>query len=1034
MTDHLTIVTVDRRNVVEDGVASTLEAWFAADLVRSLAIVDCAGGSDSDEAVHFLDEEMGGLIALSGALTRRPWTAITVVSCRAGAVGSVDATREVYEFGLLDRLGVAFAAHPDLQLRSLTLGIAESTGRFGLLRLPSRFDLHLLHEPTILADPRLAAVPVTPENAHLVLALTAALVGGGFRYQSRPLIGEFADALDGNHRPARIVRSSFRVLRAGTLSDEIIAGAFPESGPWSLPPDAEQARAVPVGSAPPPEVAESVAQAAQLVYHRWEGGTLPPQREIGLAVGVRLFFSHFGSILRRTPERIVERGQGWVASRSAELLQQATFGQGSAVLLHTAPCPPKEDLEALRILQSVSMPGSDFPLADPKPWETLAAAAFGLVDAGPFPAGISPPKEGPRRLVYLDPHMIGPAPGAAPFAIEPTIAATLGLGEVTDRIEVGDVAAARGLDLLIARSRAQARMTSQPKQRSTPAPPAVPAAADAPVPPPPAPTAAAPTPGPAKVDRPDVRAHRPDDPQFRASDYRPIGVFYQGDRADLKAQFTDLNAEHDKVLRGAQPVEGPWSYGRRCDHCDDPFTVGVAYEHVPSGRIVHVDQECADRSLTPPPLPAGSIGSIDELEHRWRAWRSAQDQTFLWRVGEQIEAGISQARRDLAAGFAVASQPEPIDDGRELRLYRRIDRSVIWAGITILAALGLCIGFAVGSDNPSAVWLLVIPPIVILFWTVFLIVNVRNLARLRFRIRRRDDERLLAMQRVSHNARELARLIVARRQFGDWQAVIREVVHAPFGRIDRSVAFGERAPDVERPQSFLLAHARPTPDQLAAAQLRAKKQTIHTGWLSQIFATTRDAWMANYRRIRIASEFEDLRPESDNAGTDSVITHWQGDPVLYPRADFRRRLTSGELRSAVINERIDVIVEALATTELDDLLARVEIAGEGAALTGSTPQAFLGGLDDQAVPRFASDLFTGGSLTLRSENVDRSESGPGIRSGFVQAESLGPGRTFTAVAWRVDFSHPVRPDLSGSWVAPEPERPAAGSTDVDSPV
>ena len=966
-------------------------------MVQTVAVVDRHGASADDLNVIFYEDGERAEVPLFDVLTRRLWEAVTFVSCREFVTASVGEEQQLFEYSLIDLLARSFAANPDIVIRSITLGIADIHGTVGAARFSARFDLHLVHEPTVLADPRIAAVPVNHQTAHLVLSLTALLAGGAFVWQSHPLVGTMKDSPNGNVLPARVVRTCLRVVTGGRLSDDIIIGAFPESGPWSVPPDAGQTRSVPIGASPPAIVSDQLAALAGFTYTPWAAPQRPKGSEVGLWAGLKLFFRHFGKVLRGMPGTLVDRGKTWLGSKAEKVMQDLTFGDNSAVVLRYHPGAPQNDIEVLELLQRAAMPDSDFPLADPRPWEILYRTAFGLVDAGDLPESIEAPREGPKRLIYVDPRGIGPGPTESLFEIPPMESALLGLPEDFHQVEAVDVAAANAVDALLARYKAGESAPaleegSLVRKKLSVAPSAEGDEF-------------------AKAER-----HRPNHPKFNPAEYKVATAFYQGKRVDLLQKFADQNAKWHEAKATHAPVSGPWSENGRCDHCGTRFLIGVAYEHLPSGRMVHLGNVCARKAYPAAGDLDADRAALERLELKWREWKAGQQNSLLWRVGEHIERAVSTSRQELAASVAKASQPDADISAAEAKERKRIRRTVIAAAITLLACVIAGVLAVFVFAVLSLLYVLIALGALLTGWIWRFAVLTRNLARIQFRLREGDSERIRAMKKASHDSRELARLISIRRQFHDWQVIIREVVHAPFGRAQNMDSAQRSIDEVERPQSFLLASAAPTSDQLAEAQLRAKAVTVHRSWLLDIFTTAKSKWAETYRRLRLADDSEDLSPENDNADAASIVSSFQGGSVYYSRTDFRRRLQAGDLRIAVIGDRVDAIVNALADRELDALLSDVTIVGPGAALSGCSPQTLLAGLADRPVPMFAADLFGAGQLQLRVENVERSEQGPEGDASYVRLDSLGPGRVFTAASWRMDFSPPINPSLLASSV------------------
>ena len=133
--------------------------------------------------------------------------------------------------------------------------------------------------------------------------------------------------------------------------------------------------------------------------------------------------------------------------------------------------------------------------------------------------------------------------------------------------------------------------------------------------------------------------------------------------------------------------------------------------------------------------------------------------------------------------------------------------------------------------------------------------------------------------------------------------------------------------------------------------------------------------------------------------------------MYYPRTDFRRRVTAGDLQRALVLKKAEQVAIDLRQTSLDRLLAKVEVAGLGAALSGQTVEDFLAGLSRESEDKVAfppdliSDLHPNyrlfePQLILPASGTMNSETGQ------IQVQ---PGIELTAAAWRVELSEALEP-------------------------
>jgi len=93
--------------------------------------------------------------------------------------------------------------------------------------------------------------------------------------------------------------------------------------------------------------------------------------------------------------------------------------------------------------------------------------------------------------------------------------------------------------------------------------------------------------------------HRPG--VINGDDYRFVGVLYQGSSEDMAASYADemdwLDAYPHVDTDASWTIEGNWATRGSCDLCGSRFAHGVAYRHVPTGRIMVVGHICAGSEL-----------------------------------------------------------------------------------------------------------------------------------------------------------------------------------------------------------------------------------------------------------------------------------------------------------------------------------------------------------------------------------------------------------------------------------------------------
>ncbi len=319
-------------------------------------------------------------------------------------------------------------------------------------------------------------------------------------------------------------------------------------------------------------------------------------------------------------------------------------------------------------------------------------------------------------------------------------------------------------------------------------------------------------------------------------------------------------------------------------------------------------------------------------------------------------------------------------------------------------------------------------------FVIKLLLLARELVRAQYRLRLMTDEYERAYSRARHDVGEIVRISSVRDQFEDWQIVIRELVHMPFGQ-EIGFSTGRVGLDeVERPPALVLGKSRPDDAQKMQLFLSARRQTIHGGWLTEIMDIVKDEWKADYSNARMTTQADNIVPESDNAPSESIVGKrpLSDEDVYYPRTDFRRKITSGELQKKLVAKKAEQVADDLRRTSLDQLLALVEVNGLGSALSGMRVSEFLSGLslpsdDPVAYPSdLISDKYPHKRVFYPADTLPPSGS-MNADTGQIQVQ---PGIELTAASWRVELSEAIHPlETLRAFVPAKPKK----SDDDDGP-
>jgi hypothetical protein len=526
----------------------------------------------------------------------------------------------------------------------------------------------------------------------------------------------------------------------------------------------------------------------------------------------------------------------------------------------------------------------------------------------------------------------------------------------------------------------------------------------------------------AKIDPPVAKAqntnsgtgedrHKPTNPEFKQSDYVELTAFYQGDREEILTEYVDANKIYEASKSSYSIASANWSRNKTCDHCGTSFDHGFVFLHNPTNELVHVGRLCAKKAF---PVSSNSdlvAKNLDELEKRFAVWLGSRSGSLLWRVGESIINGTIRARLTLAQSLAVLeTRPQFEESALEAqKKFGQWTRRGLMAGVLLA---GACVASIIFTPLPLLIFVLSLTGYFSGF-VVRIIFLARDIVRAQFALRGAMDEYERNYEMARHSISEFVRLCSTRDQFEDWQIVIREITHVPFGKEIGFATAKIGVEDVTRPPAMILGKSRPDDKQKMQLFLNARRQTIHGGWLTEIMDMMKDEWREDYANSRLTTPSDNILPEADNASSESVVGKrpLSDEDVYYPRTDFRRRIVNGDLQRKLVVKKAEQVAVDLRRTSLDELLALVEVNGLGSALSGQKVVEFLSGLSVESDEKvmYPADLISNkypGNRVFGPEMTLPAPSSHEAEAGQIQVK---PGVELTAAAWRVELSGPLHP-------------------------
>ena len=1050
----------------ESELGAVLQEWSDAGLLATVAWASIENGSISRPKARISDQGECRDTDLFELLTSRIWSQVSVVAVRQAHLQSLSQERFDNEVALLQTIESSFSAHKQLEFSSFSVSIGADKGLVYRAFSPY-WKLHILHEPVVRIDQAVASQPMWDDHRHLLVALLALTTAGGFVWQHGSLVAGLADPVNGSHRPIRIGRAYLRVVSAGRLTDEVLSGAFPASGPWSIPSDVPNSIAVPPGSTLSDNVVNAVNAKAGFVYRNWVAPKKERPENMGILQAIKLFLREFLNALKSIPMGII----GGIKSEIEDFVQKTTFGADSSILVRFDPSKdvldPDEVLQAIRGLHL----NTDIdPIGNAEAWEILQRVSMSSIDGGRFPSDVSAPLKGSSRLVYTDPSAIGPSPSDPPFAISDFERAVLNLEDSHGSIGSMAIEEAKTLQLRLealrtelsqaesamssdspatkkvegsgtkkinklrwlkrrrqkkkeakvaaARARAEAMQRAaeaaeiairdaQAKEIATAEP-----EADSVIVTDGSPTAVPEVAKPEPVSVPvDSDRHKPTHPEFKQAEYTELTAFYQGEREEIAAEYSEANKIYEASKSSYSSASGNWSRNKSCDHCGTNFDHGFVFLHNPTSELVRVGRLCAKNTF---PVSSNAdlfAKRLEELDKRFASWLEIRSGSLLWRVGHSIVDGTIKARLILAQALEVLEKQPQFEESaiQAQKKFGRWTRRGLMLGVLLAAA---CVASIIFTPLPLLLFVLSLTGYFSAF-VIRIIFLARDIVRAQYALRRAMDDFERTYEIACHAISEIFRLSSIRDQFEDWQIVIREIVHVPFGKEIGFATSKIGVEDVTRPPAMILGKSRPDDKQKMQLFLNARRQTIHGGWLTEIMDMMKDEWREDYANARLTTPADNILPEADNASSGSIVGKrpLSDEDVYYPRADFRRRIVSGDLQRKLVAKKAEQVAIDLKRTSLDQLLAQVELTGLGSALSGQKVVEFLSGLavESREQVTYPADLISNNYPGNRIFGPEMTLPEPSKRDSDTGQIQVKPGVELTAAAWRVELSGPIHP-------------------------
>lgn len=404
------------------------------------------------------------------------------------------------------------------------------------------------------------------------------------------------------------------------------------------------------------------------------------------------------------------------------------------------------------------------------------------------------------------------------------------------------------------------------------------------------------------------------------------------------------------------------------------------------------------------------VETISEIRSRFTEWRARLKSEFtgtlLWEVSTSLNAAIKAAKGD----YKFDSIKKIFDEMVDITPPARGGSTKLFTGVGAFTVILIIVGGLLSKFGPA--WIISLP-ITLIFFVIWLFTTSATLGRVIIRraidLRKFDfackkaDTELNRLIRITLNAvKEYSRLVFLERQFTDWSRAIREIAHAPFGRLSDIDDAADRLLKIPHPPQFAISSFHSRPEQISKIDREVWMRILRIGYLSDVFRALRAKWSDEYNMYSPGG----LEPESDT-GQKRVIARAERRPsgkILNPRSDFSESLLDHYLRASVTEGELASISRWFADHHLSSLfssLSHVDSAHH--AFDKFSPEDFLLGLViGRRSVDFDPNIFAPG-IEPRVDNVELSFSWKGDAS--LGSFDISPEKPLHFVTWALDIGH-----------------------------
>lgn len=306
---------------------------------------------------------------------------------------------------------------------------------------------------------------------------------------------------------------------------------------------------------------------------------------------------------------------------------------------------------------------------------------------------------------------------------------------------------------------------------------------------------------------------------------------------------------------------------------------------------------------------------------------------------------------------------------------------------------------------------------VVISWaTAFAFTQVVNIVKRALALRRIDFLKKSQATEIEkqyrdlvHAINEFRRLQLLKVQFTDWQRLVRELVHYPYGRIDEIGETIELIDAAAIPPQMIVARLKPDAPQATKLRNYAKEQLTGSGYLDSILIEMYNNWKEHYESIKEllhqSNPYLDVSPLNLEPG----VVH-AGRKYYFSRRDFVDSSIVGNLRTTLVDEKVHSLSENIFDSIIEDIFAKVD-SELYPAFNSESPFSFLVGLTQQSRMNFSADYFAPEKRDKDEvEQIDLDVSFLSAEESLIKGFLIsGEDQQILLASTKVDISRPFSP-------------------------